>query len=340
MTGRPGRYPSRVVATALVLASVLLLATAGVATGQDGPTIRITDVDLVAGESGTVNVSIHGLEDGLAGYRMMVTTSNASVATITDVTHTDELESTADPEFAPDNSSVNVSAPDRYRNVQPGHTDVELYTLTVEAGEEAGEAEIDVAHDQIDPDQGEQLDPSVDAGLVTVDPRPTVTVPDAELAPGESTTLEVTVEDLADGLSDYRMRLGVPAVGPITITNATYPDALAPVQDPRIGPDGANVTVAAEDVDGAVEPGDSSATLLRLTVEAASAEGDWALGVREHEFTDDDGETMAMGEDAGQLSVRTPDPLEDENALRLVLMISIGGVVVLVAGFVRLVGIG
>ena len=128
-------------------------------------------VDIENGEIGAigsttvVNITLNIAPNGLSGYNMTISLSNASVA---------EIISVEFPTWAAvnDNSTLPadtfwMKAVDLMNQTIPGDTNINLGKLTVR-GDAQGECNITATVTKMDDDKGNPINPSVDPGILTI----------------------------------------------------------------------------------------------------------------------------------------------------------------------------
>lgn len=157
--------------------------------------------------------------NGLAGFNVTYQLANPEVAAITDVQFSGEYGITIQ-DIGENNNSVTVRAVDLQQNYEPGATDVPLATLQVE-GEQTGESQIVVESTNLDDDDGNDINPATDPGVIAVGDAQTPTEqPPTEQPPTETPTeqppteqppttekpTQPGVDSDCDGLTDDRER--------------------------------------------------------------------------------------------------------------------------------------
>jgi parallel beta-helix repeat protein len=159
------------------------------------PTVSITPQtqQIHVGNTSTVNITINKVPDGLSGYNLTVSLSNASVA---------EILSVSPPSWAPlnDNSTlpadvVWIKGVDLSDQVQSGATDINLGTLTLR-GDRKGTTDIVIAVTKMDDDSGYPINPCTETGYLTVGDVPTQ--PAHNFDTGKNfTTIQAAIDDSA-----------------------------------------------------------------------------------------------------------------------------------------------
>ncbi len=131
---------------------------------NSAPTLEAKGASVGAGQTVPVSITLTSAPDGVAGFELVVTLSNASVASITSVELPDfglarhELVSS---------SEVRIIAVDIRRLVEQGASNAALATLTVQ-GLAPGTSTVSVRVDRLEDDAGEPLQPRLLPGVVTV----------------------------------------------------------------------------------------------------------------------------------------------------------------------------
>nr|WP_049890503.1 hypothetical protein [Natrinema versiforme] len=162
------------VAVALVPIASLAVADAGATTAPAtqtaaGPGLVVGDASVESGETATHRIALTDAPDGLAGFELTVELSgDEGTATVANASYPDRYGPTTDPIVSADGQSVTVEAADLTDEVTPGASDVTLATIEVN-GTDAGSTALEVTDLQIDADGGDRIDPSLEAGTLTVD---------------------------------------------------------------------------------------------------------------------------------------------------------------------------
>lgn len=132
----------------------------------------------------------------------------------------------------------------------------------------------------------------------------TVTMGDATVEPGETTTVPVVLASAPDGLSGYNLTVAVSDTDLATVEGATYPDALGYTAAPAVAADGSAVRLEAVDLDSAIQPGATDVTLAFVEV-AGREPGDVDLSLSVTRLDDDDGSTAQVAVTDGTVAVRS-----------------------------------
>jgi PGF-CTERM protein len=131
---------------------------------------------------------------------------------------------------------------------------------------------------------------------------PTVTVEDTTVAPGETTTVAVTLSGAPDGLAGYNLTLSLDD-STATLTNASTADQFA-LANTTVSAD--TVTLSAVDTDDAVGPGATDVDLCEVTLRGETA-GTTELTVRSTQMDDDSGTAIAPATAGGTVTVEATD---------------------------------
>jgi len=190
---------------AIALLSVAAVAT-GPAVGQAGSggdsgvaeaTLVVDDATVGLGSTAETAVSLSAAPDGMSGYNVTVRVADPEVATIVNASVPDGY-GLAETRVVDDGAAVVLKAADTSDDVTAGAEDVPLGTVTVR-GESAGETELRVEVTSVDDDDGNRVDPGIQAGsLVVDDATPTTTRTTTEAptttAPPSTTETPTTTE--------------------------------------------------------------------------------------------------------------------------------------------------
>lgn len=136
--------------------------------------------------------------------------------------------------------------------------------------------------------------------------QPTVDVPTATLADGETKTVPVTLTSAPEGLSGYKLDLAVASGAVATFESASYPDEFGLTTEPTLAIDGERITLEAADLDGQVEPGATNVTLARVNVTGVGP-GTATFSVEPVQFDGDDGSKIDPTTEPGVLTVGSTD---------------------------------
>ena len=179
----------------LLIACVLLLSLITVMPAAASPaTVKVGDCEVTVGKTATVNIVLDEAPQGLSGYNLTVSLSNAAIA---------EIIAVSFPAWATlhDNStlpadSLWITALDLSEQIQNGTTNITLATLTIR-GDNAGQGTITAALgvDGMDNDMGNPMSPVFSPGNLTVYPPlvlTTTSLPEGEVGYSYSTTLNAT----------------------------------------------------------------------------------------------------------------------------------------------------
>jgi len=136
------------------------------------------------------------------------------------------------------------------------------------------------------------------------DADPTVTVADATVEAGDTTTVAVELSSAPSGLTGYELelRLGSGSVG--NITGATYPGAFELTEPPNVSADSDAVLLEAANIQGAPGRNATDVTLATVTV-AGTTSGSTSRSVSVVEMDNADGKRVQPSVDGGTLSVES-----------------------------------
>ncbi|MGQ3411918.1 hypothetical protein ACT4ML_06600 [Natrinema sp. LN54] len=162
------------IGVAVVPIASMAAADAGAATATAtptaaGPDLVVDDAAVESGETATHRLALTDAPDGLAGFELTVELSgDDGTATVANASYPDRYTPTTDPAVSADGQSITVEAADLTDEVTPGASDVTLATIEVN-GTDAGSTALEVTELQIDADGGDRIEPSLEAGTLTVD---------------------------------------------------------------------------------------------------------------------------------------------------------------------------
>ncbi|SEW02595.1 alkaline phosphatase PhoX [Natrinema salifodinae] len=133
--------------------------------------LHVDSVAVSHGGTGTADLTLSSVPDGLAGGRVTVSVEHADVAAITDASYHDALELTAGPTIADDGSTVEFRFADLDAEIEPGAMDVRLASIELE-GTGTGTTDITVDVHALDADDGTAIEPQARPGVVVTGPPP------------------------------------------------------------------------------------------------------------------------------------------------------------------------
>ncbi|QCS43526.1 hypothetical protein [Natrinema versiforme] len=161
-------------AIGVAIVPIASMATAGTGTATAtptaaGPDLVVDDAAVESGETATHRLALTDAPDGLAGFELTVELSgDGDTATVANASYPDQYGPTTDPVVSADGRSVTLEAVDLTDEVTPGASDVTLATVEVN-GTDTGSTALEVTELQIDADGGDRIEPSLEAGTLTVD---------------------------------------------------------------------------------------------------------------------------------------------------------------------------
>ncbi|WP_339104813.1 alkaline phosphatase PhoX [Haloterrigena salinisoli] len=133
--------------------------------------LRADSIAVSHGATGTVDLTLSSIPDGLAGGRITVSVEHADVAEITDASYHDALELTSGPTIDGDGSSVEFRFADLEDEIGATREEVTLATLDLE-GVGTGTTDITIEVHSLDDDDGTAIDTQPRPGVVVVGPPP------------------------------------------------------------------------------------------------------------------------------------------------------------------------
>jgi len=203
-TLRPTATTLRPTATtlAVALAALALLgAGVGLATAQaDDPVISATDAELSPSGTATVDVVLETAPNGLAGYNIDLTVDDPDVAHIESASYPDRFDLTTDPAIGDEGRSVTLEAADMGSTIDAGASDVTLATVEI-VGDASGEAELTVDPRQVDTNDGDRLQATAPAGVLTVTEGSSPSAAPTDTESADATSTASTDTESADAAS-------------------------------------------------------------------------------------------------------------------------------------------
>ncbi|ELY70985.1 hypothetical protein C489_01466 [Natrinema versiforme JCM 10478] len=131
--------------------------------------LHVDSVAISHGATGTADLTLSSVPEGLAGGRVTVSLAHTEIAEITGADYHDALELTAGPAISDDGSSVEFQFADLEEAIEPGAMDVTLASLELE-GTGTGTTDITVDVHALDDDDGIAIEPQSRPGVVVTGP--------------------------------------------------------------------------------------------------------------------------------------------------------------------------
>ncbi|WP_207591074.1 hypothetical protein [Halomontanus rarus] len=130
-------------------------------------TLVVSDASTDLDASATHRVALTDVPDGLAGFEITLALDSEDVATVTGASYPDHFGMTTDPAVGSDGRTIAVEAVDLADEITAGKSNVTLARIDV-TGVDAGETDLRVVDLQADADGGSPIEPSLEAGTLTV----------------------------------------------------------------------------------------------------------------------------------------------------------------------------
>ncbi|WP_339104811.1 hypothetical protein [Haloterrigena salinisoli] len=154
------------VAGTAALGSVGAASTDSASSGTE-PTLVVSDATVEPDSTAGLRVSLTDVPDGLAGFKLTLAVDDGDVATVANASYPDHFGLTTDPDVSADGETVTVEAADLDDEIAAGATNVTLATIDVAGGDD-GQTDLRVTSMQVDDDDGSAIDPSLEAGTLTI----------------------------------------------------------------------------------------------------------------------------------------------------------------------------
>ena len=299
--------------TIITIGAVVLLAVSvgavGTALGAKTTAVEVSPANqtITPDETTTVDVVVTNATDGVGSYEFDLNLSDASVATIENVSLKGNPIQGGSKTIASDGSSVHVSG-SVADTADSGEVAVATVTLEGKAG---GSTDLDLAVDTMGDELGEPYTiSSVSNGNLTVE-APTVTTklaPSSAKAVSNSTrVMDVVVGNVSNGVGTYNVSVGVDDTTTATVAGAT------PKGDPiqggstTITEDGSSVTITGS---AASLNGSDDVTIATVSLETLSA-GSTNVSLSVDQLGDTAGNSYSnLGTPAGATLDVRPQPTE------------------------------
>lgn len=201
------------------------------------PTINVSNASTDVGNSTSVGVTMSEAPDGLAGYNVVLSVKNDSVATITDA-EIDEKFALSEVNVSDNGTTmmVNLRAVDIKENIQEGATNISLADVEIE-GQTAGETDLEVQEiRQIDDDTGAAIDVDTNSGQITVEKADNgngnttmnldVALDREHVTAGDETKAKVILSEAPEGVAGFNITIDVDGEE-VTIAAASAGDEFA-----------------------------------------------------------------------------------------------------------------
>lgn len=130
-------------------------------------TLVVSDASTDLDASATHRVALTDVPDGLAGFEITLALDSEDVATVTGAGYPDHFGMTTDPARGSEGRTITVEAVDLADEITAGASNVTLARVDV-TGVDAGETDLRVVDLQADADGGRPIEPSLEAGTLTV----------------------------------------------------------------------------------------------------------------------------------------------------------------------------
>ncbi|WP_245977781.1 hypothetical protein [Halopiger aswanensis] len=164
------------------------------ASAASEPTLVVDDATVDPDGTAAQRIALTDAPDGLAGFEITLELES-DVATVAGASYPSHYGMTTDPIVSADGRTVTVEAVDLNDEIAAGASDVTLATLELE-GVADGATELRVTDMQVDADGGDPVDPSLEAGTVTVGDS------DSAADSGESNAQSAGTEPASSGNAD------------------------------------------------------------------------------------------------------------------------------------------
>jgi PGF-CTERM protein len=238
----------------IILLFIICCACAAITT-VSAQTVSVNNATIDSDETTLILVLLDEAPEGLSGYNITVSLSNTEVANITEVTFPD-WAALHDASDLP-GDSVTMNAIDLNEEIGLGATSIELGQITIQ-GIAAGESDIFIEIISMDDDDGLQMSPEIEAGLIVVEGAPgEPTVTRTPGPDGNGGTTVPTTEPTGEGTTT------APTTEPTT-TVTTAGTTTAPTTEPT-----GEGTTAAPTTEPTEQPGFGA--LLALVALGAAA---------------------------------------------------------------------
>ena len=267
------------------------------------PVLEVSDGQVYAiGETATINITLSEVPNGLSGYNLSISLSNASVAEIISVSFPNWATLYSNSSLPAD--SVWIKAVDLNDKIKRGEKNITLAILTVR-GDDYGDTEIITIVTKMDDDDGNPIDPSVKHG--NFDPFTSTFLPVIYFNPqstktdvGSEVTVNLVLDKAPDGLSGYNLTVSLSNPEVAEIVSVSFPEWATLHSSSSLPAD--SVWMKCADLNDEIKRGDKNISLARLTLRG-DEKGKTDLVITVTKIDDDDGNPIDVSTTKGYLEV-------------------------------------
>ena len=281
----------------LALAEIFVIITTTLASSS--PTLTVSDGQVYAiGETATINITLSEAPNGLSGYNISISLSNASVAEIISVSFPDWATLHSNSSLPAD--SVWIKAADINDKIKSDEKNITLASLIIR-GDDYGSTEIIATVIKMDDDDGDPINPSVKHGkfdpassLIYFDPQN----PKTDI--GSKATVNLTLDKAPDGLSGYNLTVSLSNPEVAEIVSVDFPEWATLHTNSSLPAD--SVWMKCVDLNDEIKRGDKNISLARLTLRG-DERGKTDLVIMVTKIDDDDGNPIDVSTAKGYFEV-------------------------------------
>jgi len=267
------------------------------------PVLEVSDGQVYAiGETATINITLSEAPNGLSGYNLSISLSNASVAEIISVSFPNWATLHSNSSLPAD--SIWIKAVDLNDKIKRGDKNITLAILKIR-GDNYGGTEIAATVTKMDDDDGNPIDPLVKHG--NFDPSTSTSLPVIYFYPqstktdvGSEVTVNLVLDKAPDGLSGYNLTVSLSNPEVAEIVSVSFPKWATLHSSSSLPAD--SVWIKCVDLNDEIKRGDKNISLARLTLRG-NEKGKTDLVITVTKIDDDVGNPIDVSTTKGYLEV-------------------------------------
>ena len=277
------------------LAEIFVIITATLASSS--PTLTVSDGQVYAiGETATINITLSKAPNGLSGYNISISLSNASVAEIISVSFPDWATLHSNSSLPAD--SAWIKAADINDKIKSGEN-ITLAILTIR-GDNYGDTEIAATVTKMDDDDGNPINPSIKYGKFDPSLSLYFNPQNTKTDIGSKATVNLTLDKAPNGLSGYNLTVSLSNPEVAEIVSVDFPEWATLHSNSSLPAD--SVWMKCVDLNDEIKRGDKNISLARLTLRG-DERGKTDLVIMVTKIDDDDGNPMDVSTAKGYFEV-------------------------------------
>ena len=263
------------------------------------PVLEVSDGQVYAiGETATINITLSEAPNGLSGYNLSISLSNASVAEIISVSFPAWATLHSNSSLPAD--SVWIKAVDLNDKIKRGEKNITLAILTVR-GDNYGDTEIITTVTKMDDDEGNPINPSIKYGKF--DPSPSLYFNPQYLKTevDSKAIVNLVLEKAPNGLSGYNLTVSLSNPEIAEIISVDFPEWATTLHINSSLP-ADSVWMKCVDLRNQVKSNDTNITLTTITL-ICTEKGKTDLVITVTKMDDDSGNPINVSAFTGLIEV-------------------------------------